>query len=527
MLVARAHGDGPSLSKVRDLALPRVSVLDVLPDDDEEFEGPQAGADGYAKEVMRKSYGLGWRFKAFHENSVVAARRLCLWHPEATKATSTASAIISVDDDGVMHASTPRLEGHSHAAVNAEFLATCLRTRQELGREVFFSLDPVVSAGAEARFSLQRKRFEPAWLATTSVGELLFQADYHLKELTMGEAKQPVEGLQSCMDQLPPGSDWQWHGRVWFVVKHAEVIKHANGLIVPEVKLGVETREQKVLANGQLVDSEDPLDPSHPLSRYATAFTECFDLIAERRSVFFQLRELARASVMAKYLLSADVAIEDRWFDLPLQPVSQSSPEVVPQLWNIRAAPSQQVDSSDAARVHGIYGGVQFGLARFNLAAASSAKSQAAVGAPRSSLALGLQEPLLGLGKDQMSPILESLARGSMPEVFRVGMSTQVPSLPRAVEYALRIGEPLRFEDAMGVDMNLQNFSLEASTHQADAGLVQTKDLAELEARVYEKSRCDRLEEPGLTLNPDASYVHGLSLLVQREALAVRGYRAS
>ena len=32
------------------------------------------------------------------------------------------------------------------------------------------------------------KRFTPSWLAGTSIGELMFQADYYLKELSMGES---------------------------------------------------------------------------------------------------------------------------------------------------------------------------------------------------------------------------------------------------------------------------------------------------------------------------------------------------
>ena len=35
--------------------------------------------------------------------------------------------------------------------------------------------------------TLLEKRFSPSWLAGTSVGELMFQADYYLKELAMGE----------------------------------------------------------------------------------------------------------------------------------------------------------------------------------------------------------------------------------------------------------------------------------------------------------------------------------------------------
>lgn len=35
--------------------------------------------------------------------------------------------------------------------------------------------------------TMLEKRFSPSWLAGTSVGELMFQADYYLKELAVGE----------------------------------------------------------------------------------------------------------------------------------------------------------------------------------------------------------------------------------------------------------------------------------------------------------------------------------------------------
>jgi len=36
--------------------------------------------------------------------------------------------------------------------------------------------------------TMLEKRFTPSWLAGTSIGELMFQADYYLKELSMGES---------------------------------------------------------------------------------------------------------------------------------------------------------------------------------------------------------------------------------------------------------------------------------------------------------------------------------------------------
>ena len=105
------------------------------------------------------------------------------------------------------------------------------------------------------------KVYEPEWLAGTCVGELLFQADYHLKEpdgemkfgrecinrchtqsrymlagnqtfssraepqeLSMGEYDQPIVGMRSCLELSDmEGYDKDWSAREWFVIRKAEI----------------------------------------------------------------------------------------------------------------------------------------------------------------------------------------------------------------------------------------------------------------------------------------------------------------
>ena len=56
------------------------------------------------------------------------------------------------------------------------------------------------------------KRFSPSWLAGTSVGELMFQADYYLKELAMGEHLVPkVQDVEGSFLFHP------FEGRAWYV----------------------------------------------------------------------------------------------------------------------------------------------------------------------------------------------------------------------------------------------------------------------------------------------------------------------
>ena len=51
-------------------------------------------------------------------------------------------------------------------------------------------MDPVDPQNLEK--TPQKKVYEPSWLAGTSVGDVMFQADYFLKELALGEYSMPA-----------------------------------------------------------------------------------------------------------------------------------------------------------------------------------------------------------------------------------------------------------------------------------------------------------------------------------------------
>merc|ERR1719478_1099720 len=106
-----------------------------------------------------------------------------------------------------------------------------------------------------------------------------------------------------------------------------------DNMLIPMVKMGVEAREQ-VVAGSSLQDKPVTC-AGHPLVMYADAFTRNFDLIAERKSVIYHLRECAKASVMAKFLVEAGVELDASWFQLAVDKDVPCSLEV-PQLWNER-----------------------------------------------------------------------------------------------------------------------------------------------------------------------------------------------
>merc|ERR1719195_2545667 len=153
----------------------------------------------------------------------------------------------------------------------------------------------------------------------------------------MGEYKQPIVGMKSATDFCAEeGYNKDWAAREWFVVKKAAVHQSNSNTLIPFVKMGCEAREQIVGANG--LEDVKRTKPDHPLVKYAEAFTHNFDLIAERKSVIHHLRELAKASVLAKFLVDSEVAVEQQLLELAdCAEWADSDPVMeIPQLWNNR-----------------------------------------------------------------------------------------------------------------------------------------------------------------------------------------------
>jgi len=317
------------------------------------------------KAANRERYDIGWSPKQVPLNAISAMQLGCYQAPQGM-----CCLVYNQQDHSVQVAPTLA----PAESLNLEYLSLALQVRVFEGREPLFSLEPVQSAEF-MKDMMQAKRFEPEWLAGTSVGDVMFQADYHLKELSMGEYEQPVVGMKSCFDYSEQGEiDKEWNAREWFIVRKADVGITEDNVLVPRVKMGVEARELSFF-NDEWVDVKCSR-PNHPLVKYAEAFTKNFDLIAERKSVMFHLRELARASAMAKMLVDGDLCLpEGPWLALG-QNTSEFCAMEVPQLWNHRDFVKMRVhngqveneaDNGGRLRCHGVYGGVNFGLDKAGL----------------------------------------------------------------------------------------------------------------------------------------------------------------
>jgi len=231
----------------------------------------------------------------------------------------------------------------------------CMQIRKATGKAPYFSLDPPVRQ--DDKTPMQVKTWEPSWLAGTSAGEVMFQADYYLKELSMGEYDQPISGMKSCFDMaMEESPDSKWTGREWFMIRKAEIQLSDDNVLVPYVKMGVEAREQVKIEN--TVHDARINRSDHPLVKYAESFTRNFDLIAERKSVIYHLRELAKASVLAKFLVESEVDLPKSWLNLAKEDMGANASEI-PMLWSERIF--QKIDASGGTAKGGyigLYGGV-------------------------------------------------------------------------------------------------------------------------------------------------------------------------
>lgn len=494
------------------------------------------------KKNKRNEYGIGWKTEMIPRNMELASALSSSPLQEGMSCLRMTEEGNSVEVASTMDPT---------ASLNLEYLSFALQVRRLEGREPLFSLDPredSMDRSSDPDSKWQVKRFEPEWLEGTSVGEVMFQADIYLKELSMGEYDQPVVGMKSCFDYYEDnGMADKWNAREWFIVKQAEIQMSETGVLFPAIKMGVEAREQ--IQGPFVLEDKELTRPDHPLVKYAEEFTRNFDLIAERKSSIYHLRELAKACALAKFLEeSVSTSLQQDWFEPIIDEKVPCSLEV-PQLWNERFASKITVDNGrivDTNGVftnkHGVYGGVDFGLDKA-LAAAAAAPAAPLKRSPVIKTAVQTSVfPALRGGPQTFS--LTPAAPAAPPGVRAQGLlsaalrPTVAPAVSAAALSATMGAAP------QGVDMNLDDFNLSSTTQAvevqggacswggvAGAGRAFWSNLDSSESEFDQEDKCflkgvfnpymsDRREEGDMFTPPDASQeaVQELKSLLQKEA---------
>ena len=274
--------------------------------------------------------------------------------------------------------------------------------------------------------------------------------------------------------------------------------------------------------------------------KFADSFTKNFDLIAERQSVIFHLRELAKASVMAKFIVDSGTNVPPEWWKQAdeLVKTAKAVDRQIPQLWNMRGQSRIHVQdgkmlnsaTGQMSYLTSIYGGIEFQLDRFELAQRHTLRP---VGPGASTMVGGLQG--MQLGPSAGRP-------GFAPARFQLTQRAPAPA-PAA-------------EQPQGVDLNLDGFDLSAperfrlgtancsaSPESLEAriplgqpfldGVLQVKGPFKPEDRhflrnLYKQNLTDRTEEGDAFVppDPDMKYVARIRALVSEEEI-LRGKRSA
>lgn len=156
-------------------------MAQILSQDRQVAEDNRARREDLKKQKNRQEYDIGWRMDSVPKNVRLAERMGCSPAPQGLCCLVLDEASRTVKVAATLEPS---------AAINLEYLLLALKVRRTAKREPLFSLDPVDPHNLEK--TPQKKVYEPSWLAGTSVGDVMFQADYFLKELALGEYSMPV-----------------------------------------------------------------------------------------------------------------------------------------------------------------------------------------------------------------------------------------------------------------------------------------------------------------------------------------------
>jgi len=266
-------------------------------------EARSVAAQEFNKHSNTRKFQLAWREELAPDPNQ-ALRDLHIVPPSVKPSNGHLVSLVLDSRTGAVGVA-PLEAKNAKAAVSLPYLAVVLQVLRDTGREPRFSLDPKDSHDLGGPILV--KRFEPSWLAGTVVGEVLFQADYALKQLCFGDLRLP--GIPSVFDGELGGGQEAIASRQWFTMKRVGVSLSPDGAVIPHVELGVEARRLQPGPRGY--EDAPQTDPNDPTVRQAAIVTARFPEIAAQVPVAGELMQLARATVLAVYLLKRGCQLND------------------------------------------------------------------------------------------------------------------------------------------------------------------------------------------------------------------------
>ncbi|MDP2913222.1 MAG: hypothetical protein Q8N91_04365 [Candidatus Omnitrophota bacterium] len=199
-----------------------------------------------------------------------------------------------------------------------------------------FSLDPENPANPAGDWL--RAVYSPGMLAGTHMGDVMFKADWMLKQYafgviadqegniigkrvsSVGEYKSYMELFKrdpSAQKKLAEGGEIC--SRFWILPLEMKLARSGNTLIFIRSTMQVQTRRME-LVDGQLKDSPDNSDPA--AENFANIFTTYYDELARESPVLEEAREAAKVVAIVKWLKDKGMGANDFKIDWSTTPRS-------------------------------------------------------------------------------------------------------------------------------------------------------------------------------------------------------------
>ncbi len=191
--------------------------------------------------------------------------------------------------------------------------------------EIAFSLDP--ADRLNPRGEKLKCNWFPETLAGTPPGDLMFEADWVLKQYGSGikvlddwsweERTSGVAGFRSMFDlgfENWSGSGRETWNRFWIEIGDIRMKESGNSLVIDDVEIRVLTEQEYETAHGleRMVGIADP-----NAKEFATFFQEHYDEIAQEEPVLAQLKEWGKVFGLVKWIhqhnIPVNFDIDPKW----------------------------------------------------------------------------------------------------------------------------------------------------------------------------------------------------------------------
>lgn len=246
---------------------------------------------------------------------------------------SSRGVLVLHGPDNVKESSELKLNG-----VEFDHFMVALRAAMA-GEHIGVSIDPP----KEYRDGIYRGVYPPAGTAMyvsylgntagTLFGAVMFEADRVMKCLSKATdnitghplGAKHVHGYKSLFElfnQFRTGGSGSWF-RFWFVIDTVEIAHDSSAKSLRFGNVRIKVLNETEMAGGEKVQ-QDPASVA-----FAQHLTEYYDEYAKEFPVFARLKELAKLSALARYLVNEGVAIDSQTvFKQPVLPVA--TPETTP-----------------------------------------------------------------------------------------------------------------------------------------------------------------------------------------------------